>query len=95
MQPDRLLKLAGLPSVRDRGQTGRHGVLRRWIGRLVVMLAGLTLSACGYQTEDGPYPSLQPIDSLLAEAEVFSTDPGPAQVQRAAQLQSRIRSLTP
>jgi len=66
---------------------------RYW--QIALVVSGLTLSACTPMAETGPYPTLQPIDSLLAEADMAFTDPGPAQVQRAARLKSRAAALTP
>ena len=96
MQQYRLLDLPRLPSrpVRDRHLGGSFGSVQ-WAGGWVCLLACLTLSACADIAEGDPYPRLQPLDTLLAEADTFSADPGPAQVQRASQLQNRVRESVP
>lgn len=66
----------------------------RSLGCALVITAGL-LAGCASQVGTSPYPSLQPIDTLLAEAEVSATDPGPAQVQRAANLRNRVARAAP
>ena len=96
MQQYRLLDLARPPPRpgEDRSCATKRVAVRQ-SGRIICVLACLILSACATTTEVGPYPSLQPLDSLLAQADMVSTDPGPAQVQRANQLQSRMRTLAP
>jgi hypothetical protein len=45
------------------------------------VLAGLcnVLAGCGSGVRDDPYPQLQPIDAILAEADAaFGDDPGAA-----------------
>ena len=91
MQQYRLLGLARLQQASGRvhGRWAKDGKPRRpaWQISLIVCLI---LSACANSAAVGQYPSLQPLDTLLAEADSFAPDPGPAQVERARQLQDRV-----
>lgn len=63
--------------------------------RLILIPALVALCACASVVERGADTALLPIDSLLAQAEGASADPGPALAARAAALQARAASLAP
>lgn len=69
--------------------------------RLALLCAvGLTAAACAPFPEvaamsgaPGPYPSLLPIDEVLAQADAFPDDPGTDLSARAARLKARAAAL--
>lgn len=62
---------------------------------LMLAVVAAIVVGCASTVDKRSYPRLQPIDALLAEAEVSGTDPGPAQVQRAANLRNRVARIAP
>lgn len=63
--------------------------------RLPLLIAILAIVACAPVADQGSYLALAPIDDLLAQAAVTTTDPGPALVARAASLLARAALVLP
>jgi hypothetical protein len=59
----------------------------------VLLLAGL--AACAPGADRNGFPTLLPIDELLAQAGTPTEDPGPALTRRAAALKARVAASAP